>query len=79
VYYEACDAPTSVVIINQTNGSRTIIHSNKNLPELTLDNFKKLDLSRYSWIHFEVSSLTGSHRFEIINTKAHHWALSLTS
>lgn len=58
VYYEICDAPTSVVIINQSNGSRTIIHSNKNLPELTLDDFKKLDLSQYSWIHFEASALT---------------------
>jgi len=57
VYYDACDVPTSVVIINQSNGSRTIIHSNNNLPELTLDDFKKLDLSQYSWIHFEASSL----------------------
>jgi sugar/nucleoside kinase (ribokinase family) len=56
VYYDSCDAPTSVVIINQSNGSRTIIHSNNNLPELTLDDFKKLDLSQYSWIHFEASS-----------------------
>ncbi|XP_033609889.1 ketohexokinase isoform X5 [Cryptotermes secundus] len=53
IYYEACDAPMSVVIISQTTGSRTIIHSNKNLPELTLDDFKKLDMSQYSWIHFE--------------------------
>jgi len=57
VYYESCDAPTSVVIINRSNGSRTIIHSNNNLPELTLDDFKKLDLSQYSWIHFEASTL----------------------
>jgi hypothetical protein len=57
VYYDTCDAPTSVVIINRSNGSRTIIHSNNNLPELTLDDFKKLDLSQYSWIHFEASSL----------------------
>ena len=57
VYYDTCDAPTSVVIINQSNGSRTIIHCNNNLPELTLDDFKKLDLSQYSWIHFEASSL----------------------
>lgn len=57
VYYDSCDAPTSVVIINQSNGSRTIIHSNNNLPELTLDDFKKLDLSQYLWIHFEASSV----------------------
>ena len=57
VYYDTCDAPTSVVIINLSNGSRTIIHSNNNLPELTLDDFKKLDLAQYSWIHFEASSV----------------------
>ncbi|XP_069670591.1 ketohexokinase-like isoform X2 [Periplaneta americana] len=53
VYYEACDTPTSVVLINKATGSRTIIHSNKNLPELKCADFKKLDLSQYSWIHFE--------------------------
>jgi sugar/nucleoside kinase (ribokinase family) len=79
VYYEACDAPTSIVIISQTTGSRTIIHSNKNLPELTLDDFKKLDLSQYSWIHFEASYLAGANAFYATNAKAHHWTISLTS
>lgn len=69
VYYDTCDAPTSVVIINQSNGSRTIIHCNNNLPELTLDDFKKLDLSQYSWIHFEASSLSMSCAS---NAKANH-------
>lgn len=45
------------MLINSQNGSRTIIHSNKNLPELVIDDFKKLDLSKYSWIHFEVSCM----------------------
>ncbi|KAJ9579075.1 hypothetical protein L9F63_024817, partial [Diploptera punctata] len=53
VYYDNCDTPISVVISSLTTGSRTIIHSNKNLPELTLEDFKKLDLSQYGWIHFE--------------------------
>jgi len=78
VYYEDSDTPTSVVIISQTNGSRTIIHSNRNLPELTLDDFKKLDLSQYSWIHFEVCSLTDSHRSYATNAKGHHWNFSFT-
>lgn len=47
-----------MVIINSENGSRTIIHSNKNLPDLTVEDFKKLDLSCYSWIHFEVKILS---------------------
>ncbi|XP_075238382.1 ketohexokinase-like isoform X2 [Lycorma delicatula] len=53
VYHDGCDFPLSIVIINSENGSRTIIHSNKNLPELTVEDFKKLDLSCYSWLHFE--------------------------
>ncbi|PSN48255.1 hypothetical protein C0J52_03053 [Blattella germanica] len=53
IYYEDCDTPISVVISSLATGSRTIVHSNKNLPELKLDDFKKLDLSQYSWVHFE--------------------------
>ncbi|XP_071441055.1 ketohexokinase-like [Hetaerina americana] len=45
--------PVSTVLINCKNGSRTIIHSKGDLPELSLENFKQLDLSEYSWIHFE--------------------------
>lgn len=58
VYHQGCDFPLSTVLINATNGSRTIIHSNKNLPELSLDNFKALDLSKYKWIHFEGRNIT---------------------
>ena len=54
VYHKGCEFPLSTVLINAVNGSRTIIHSNKNLPELTLEDFKLLDLSKYRWIHFEV-------------------------
>lgn len=45
--------PYSTIIVNSQNGSRTIIHTNKNLPELTAEEFDRLDLSQYSWIHFE--------------------------
>ena len=45
--------PNSVVISNVTSGSRTIIHTNLGLPELTLEDFKKLDLEKYSWVHLE--------------------------
>ena len=54
VYHKGCEFPLSTVLINAANGSRTIIHSNKNLPELSLENFKMLDLSKYKWVHFEV-------------------------
>ena len=45
--------PNSVVISNVTSGSRTIIHTNLGLPELTLEDFKRLDLENYSWVHLE--------------------------
>ncbi|XP_050419438.1 ketohexokinase [Patella vulgata] len=45
--------PLSIVIINTENGSRTILHSNKSLRELKCEDFKKLDLKKYKWIHFE--------------------------
>ena len=45
--------PNSVVITNVTSGSRTIIHTNLGLPELTLEDFKRLDLENYSWVHLE--------------------------
>ncbi|CAB4027591.1 ketohexokinase isoform X2 [Paramuricea clavata] len=48
-----CGFPTSCVLINSVCGSRTIIHARNNLPELELTDFDKLDLSLYSWIHFE--------------------------
>ncbi|XP_026995598.1 ketohexokinase isoform X3 [Tachysurus fulvidraco] len=48
-----CSWPTSVIICNQTNGSRTILHMNRNLPDVHSDDFSKLDLSQFQWIHFE--------------------------
>lgn len=48
--------PLSVVIISQDTKTRTILHTNKNLPELSLDNFQHsidLTLQTVQWIHFE--------------------------
>ncbi|XP_033748278.1 ketohexokinase-like isoform X2 [Pecten maximus] len=45
--------PVSMVIINQSNGSRTILHCAKNLPEVSFSHFQTLDLSQYKWIHVE--------------------------
>ncbi|KAG7207724.1 hypothetical protein KM043_009340 [Ampulex compressa] len=50
--------PTSTVILSLNSGSRTIIHHNPNLPELTLTNFQDLNLEEYSWIHFEGRNLS---------------------
>lgn len=40
--------------ISEANGSRTIIHSNPNLPHMSFEEFDKCNLDEYKWIHFEV-------------------------
>jgi len=44
--------PTSYIILNRRNGSRSIVHY-RDLPELDLAAFKRYDLSHYQWLHFE--------------------------
>ena len=44
--------PTSYIILNSTNGSRTIVHY-RDLPELDLTTFQKCPLDQYQWLHFE--------------------------
>ncbi|XP_013402129.1 ketohexokinase isoform X2 [Lingula anatina] len=55
VYLDDCTAPVSNCIINVQNGSRTILHSNKSLPEFSYKDFQKIDLKKqkYQWVHFE--------------------------
>ncbi|XP_053314446.1 ketohexokinase isoform X1 [Spea bombifrons] len=48
-----CSFPASIVISNVTNGSRTILHMNRNLPDVTAEDFQKVDLAQYKWIHWE--------------------------
>jgi ketohexokinase len=46
--------PTSIVISSVETGSRTIIHNNGGLPELTFDYFKgTIQLDQYKWVHIE--------------------------
>lgn len=52
IHYPHNRLPTSYVVINKATGSRTIVHYRK-LPELCAEDFTKLDLSKYGWIHFE--------------------------
>jgi ketohexokinase len=44
--------PTSYIVLNQRNGSRTIVHY-RNLPEFGFADFEKIELSSFEWIHFE--------------------------
>ncbi|XP_045116117.1 ketohexokinase-like isoform X1 [Portunus trituberculatus] len=53
VVCKGCECSTSFVILSRASASRTIIHSNKNLPELSVDDFAQVDLTPYQWIHFE--------------------------
>ncbi|XP_026162922.1 ketohexokinase isoform X2 [Mastacembelus armatus] len=48
-----CVLPASVVINNISTGSRTILHMNRNLPDVTAEDFTKVDLHQYKWIHWE--------------------------
>ncbi|XP_068450695.1 ketohexokinase [Clinocottus analis] len=48
-----CVLPASVVVSNISTGSRTILHMNRNLPDVTAEDFSKVDLSKFKWIHLE--------------------------
>ncbi|XP_048830247.1 ketohexokinase isoform X1 [Brienomyrus brachyistius] len=48
-----CSFPASVVIINARTGSRTILHMNRNLPDASVEDFAKVNLAEYKWIHWE--------------------------
>ena len=49
----AAACPNSVVLSCPATGSRTIVHTNLGLPELSLQNLAQLDLTLYSWVHLE--------------------------
>ncbi|EDW72891.1 uncharacterized protein Dwil_GK17250 [Drosophila willistoni] len=56
------DPPFSSVILAQDSGTRTIVHCNKNFPQITYEDFQKIDLTQYSWIHFEARNPTETMR-----------------
>ncbi|XP_058449872.1 ketohexokinase-like isoform X2 [Malaya genurostris] len=53
VFHEGREIPLSTVWLSANSATRTIVHSNPNLPELTVDEFRRCNLKCYSWIHFE--------------------------
>ncbi|MEZ5477829.1 MAG: PfkB family carbohydrate kinase [Thiolinea sp.] len=55
-------SPVSHIILNQANGSRTIIH-HRDLPELSLTTLQALAWSRYDWLHFEGRNVEVLNRF----------------
>lgn len=55
VSQDDAEMPLSSVVLSLSTGTRTIVHSNPNLRDLTIDDFRKCDLRDYHWIHFEVN------------------------
>lgn len=49
--------PTSYIALSRHNGSRTIVHY-RDLPEYAFDDFSRIDLGRFDWIHFEARNIT---------------------
>ena len=49
---EDANLPTSYIILNTENGSRSIVHF-RNLPEYGSNAFEKVDIQAFDWIHFE--------------------------
>ncbi|XP_010603083.1 ketohexokinase isoform X5 [Fukomys damarensis] len=47
------DTPCSCCIVNISNGSRTIVLYDTNLPDVSAKDFEKVDLARFKWIHIE--------------------------
>lgn len=44
--------PSSYVLVNQSGGSRTIVHY-RDLPEVDFEHFAKIEIEAYDWLHFE--------------------------
>jgi len=44
--------PTSYILLSEASGSRSIVHF-RDLPEYRADDFLKLDLHGFDWVHFE--------------------------
>ncbi|MCJ8737266.1 hypothetical protein PDJAM_G00021850 [Pangasius djambal] len=54
VAWQQCgETPCACCIVCQKSGSRTVVLYDTNLPDVCADDFSKLDLSHYKWIHFE--------------------------
>jgi len=62
--------PTSYITLNQKNGSRTIVHY-RDCPEFNFDDFNKIDLTQFDWIHFEGRNIEQT-RLMLQYLKLHH-------
>jgi ketohexokinase len=53
--------PTSYITLNRRNGSRTIVHY-RDLPEFSYEDFARIDLQKYHWLHFEGRNVSETQR-----------------
>jgi ketohexokinase len=53
--------PTSYITLNRRNGSRTIVHY-RDLPEFGHEDFARIDLRGYDWLHFEGRNVAETQR-----------------
>ncbi|XP_048126812.1 ketohexokinase isoform X3 [Alosa alosa] len=47
------ETPCACCVVSLANGSRTVVLSDTNLPDVTAEDFSQVDLSQYRWIHWE--------------------------
>ncbi|KAM4602672.1 ketohexokinase isoform 2-T2 [Polymixia lowei] len=47
------ETPCACCVVCPASGSRTVVLSDTNLPDVTSADFSKVDLSQYKWIHWE--------------------------
>lgn len=53
--------PTSCVVLNRVRATRTIVH-HRDLPEFGFDDFARIDLADYDWLHLEGRNVTETRR-----------------
>ncbi|XP_034722300.1 ketohexokinase isoform X1 [Etheostoma cragini] len=45
--------PSACCVVCPSSGSRTVVLSDTNLPDVTVEDFSRIDLGQFSWIHWE--------------------------
>lgn len=68
--------PTSYVIHNSRNGSRSIVHY-RDLPEYPASAFDKIDLTHFDWLHFEGRNVDDTRRM-LTRVRSEHPALPIS-
>jgi len=75
---EGASLPTSYVILNTENGSRSIVHY-RDLPEFSSESFEKIDLDEFDWVHFEGRNIAELEKMmqQLLARDFHHFSLEI--